>query len=78
MPSYAMKLQMAQADGSLMRIDDIHSIKLLGTSWLVHVGYTANELTTSHLNGWLELTRAFHSMLSELLWNPPPSPAPPV
>ncbi len=28
---------MAQADGSLTQIDDIHSVKLLGTSWLVHV-----------------------------------------
>ncbi len=42
-----------------MQIDDIiHSVKLLGTSWLVHVAYTANELTALHLNGWLGLTRA--------------------
>ncbi len=40
-----MKLQMAQDDGWLMQIDDIHNIKILGTSWLVHVTYTANQLT---------------------------------
>ncbi len=39
---------MAQADGLLTQIDDIHSFKLLGTSWLVHVAYTANELTAKH------------------------------
>ncbi len=42
------------------------------------VEYAANELAALHLNGWLAFTRAFHSMFSELLWNPPPSPAPPV
>ncbi len=42
---------MAQADGSWMEIDDIYSIKLLGTSWLVHVAYTANELAALRLNG---------------------------
>ncbi len=65
-------------DGSLTQIDDIHSVKLLGTSWLVHVIYTANELTALHLNGWLAFTRAVRSALSEILWNPSPSPAPPV
>ncbi len=40
---------MAQADGSLMQMNDIHSIKLLGTSWLVHVAYAADELTALHL-----------------------------
>ncbi len=45
MTSSVMKLQMAQDDGSLMEIDDIHSIKILGTSWLIHVTYTANQLT---------------------------------
>ncbi len=69
---------MAQADESLMQTDDIHSVKLAGTSWLVHVSYTANKLAALHLNGWLASTRAFHSTISELLWNPPPSPAPPV
>ncbi len=64
--------------GSLMQTDDIHSIKLLGTSWLVHVAYAANELTALHLNGWLVFTRAVRSALSEILWNPPPSLAPPV
>ncbi len=44
---------MAQADGLIMQIDDIHSVKLLDTSWLVHVAYTANELTALHLSGWL-------------------------
>ncbi len=39
-----MKLQMAQDDGSLIQIDDIHNIKILGTSWLVHVDYPANQL----------------------------------
>ncbi len=69
---------MARADGLLTQIDDIHSVKLLGTRWLVHVAYTANELVALHLNNWLAFTWAFRSMLSEFLWNPPPSPAPPV
>ncbi len=43
---------MTQADGLLVQTDDIYSVKLLGTSWLVH--------------------------LIEYIWNPPPSPAPPV
>ncbi len=49
--------------------DDIHSIKWLGTSWLVHAAYAANELAALHLNGWLASTWAFAA---------PPSPAPPV
>ncbi len=53
--------------------DDIHSVKWLGTSWLFHVAYTANERTALHLNGWLASTWALCSMLSEFLWNPPPS-----
>ncbi len=69
--------QVAQT-GSLMQTDDIHSVKLLGTSWLVHVVYAANKLADLHLNGWSAFTRAFHSALSEFLWNPLPSPAPPV
>ncbi len=43
---------MAQADGSLMQTDDIKSINLLATSWLVHVAYAANKLAALHLNGW--------------------------
>ncbi len=66
---------MAQADGSITQIDDIHSVKLLGTNWLVHVAYTASELAALHFNGWLASTRAFHS--SEILWNLY-LPAPPV
>ncbi len=62
---------MVQADGSLMQIGDIHRVELLGTSWLVHVAYAANELTALHLNGWLAFTRAVRSMLLEFLWNPP-------
>ncbi len=42
---------MAQADGLLMQIDNIYSVKLLGRSWLVYVAYAANELTALHLNG---------------------------
>ncbi len=61
----------------------IHRVKWLGNvwgkwSWLVHVAYAANELATLHFNGWLASTWAFCSTLSEFLWNPPPSPAPPV
>ncbi len=53
---------MAQADGSFrLQIDDIHSVKLLGTSWLVHVAYAANKLTALHLNGWLAFTSWPHS-----------------
>ncbi len=66
---------MVQADGSLTQIDSIHSVKLLGTSWLVHVTYGANECATLHLNDWLAF---IHSVLSEFLLNPPPSPAPPI
>ncbi len=40
---------MAQADGPLTQNDDIHSVKLLGTNWLVHVAYTTNELAALHL-----------------------------
>ncbi len=61
MPSSVMK-QMAQADRLLMKTDDIHSIKLLGTSWLVHVAYAANELAALHLNICLKSTRAFQIM----------------
>ncbi len=39
------------------KIDDIHSVKLLGTRWYVHVAYTANELTALQLNGWHSLER---------------------
>ncbi len=53
-----MKLQIVQADG-INVTDDIHSVKRLGTSWLVHVAYTANKLATLHLNGWLAFTWAF-------------------
>ncbi len=35
------------------------SIMLLGTSWLVHVAYAANEIAALHLNGWLAFTTAF-------------------
>ncbi len=42
---------MAQADGSLTEYNDIHSVKLLSTSWLVYVAYTANELAAEHLIG---------------------------
>ncbi len=48
---------LAQA-GSLIETHDIYSIKLLGTSLLVHVAYAANELTALHLNGWLASTRS--------------------
>ncbi len=48
------------------------SVKLLDTSWLVHVAYAANELAALHLNGSLASTKAFRSALSEFLWNPPP------
>ncbi len=34
------------------------SIMFLGTSWLVHAAYVANELAALHLNGWLALTTA--------------------
>ncbi len=69
---------MVQADRPLMQIEDILTIKLLGTSWLGHVAYAANDLTALHLNGWLAFARAGRSMLSELHWNHLPSPAPPV
>ncbi len=36
--------------------DDIHSVKQLGRSWLVHVAYADNELATLHLNGWLAIS----------------------
>ncbi len=71
-------MALAQTDGSLTQTDDMHSVELLGTNWLVHVAYAANELTALHLIGWLAFTRAFCSALSEFLWNIPPSPAPPV
>ncbi len=47
---------MAQADGLLMQTDDIHNVKLPGTSWLVHVAYAANKLAVLYLNGWLVST----------------------
>ncbi len=62
----------------LKQTDDIDDIKLLGTSWLVHVAYAASKLSALHLNGCLASTRVFRSTLSKFLWNPPPSPAPPV
>ncbi len=60
-------VQLAQTGGSLIQIDDIHSVKLLGTSWLVHVAYAVNELTALHLNEWFAFTRAVCSALSEFL-----------
>ncbi len=54
---------MVQADGLFMQTDDIHSVKLLGTSWLVHVAYAANKLTALHWNGRLASTsysESFH------------------
>ncbi len=39
---------MAQADGSLTQTDYINSVKLLGTSWLVHVAYAANKHAFLH------------------------------
>ncbi len=71
-----MKIQMVQADGSLMQTDDIHSINY--SAQTVHVASAANELAPLHLNGWLAFTRAVHSTLLEFLWNTPSSPAPPV
>jgi len=44
---------MVQADELLMQIDDIHSVKLPGTSGLVHIAYSANELDALHLSGRL-------------------------
>ncbi len=41
--------------------EDIHSIKRLGKSWLVHVAYAANEIAALHLNGWLASTWAVRS-----------------
>ncbi len=38
-------------------------LKLLGTSWLVDVVYTAIELAALYLNGWLGFTRADQSAL---------------
>ncbi len=52
---------MAQADGSLTQIDYIHSIKILGTNWLVSVAYGANGCATLHLNDWLAFVRSVHS-----------------
>ncbi len=53
---------MVQAsDVSLTQTDDIHSVKLLGTNWLVHVAYT--QLADLHLNGWLAFTRAVRRVL---------------
>ncbi len=65
-----MKLLMAQADGSLTQTDDICSVKLPGTSLLVHVAYSANELAALHLNGWLAFTRAVHSRGLHWVWAP--------
>ncbi len=48
------------------------SVKLLDTSWLVHVAYAATELAALQLNGSLASTIAFLSTLSEFLWIPPP------
>ncbi len=64
-------------DGTGWWLTQIHCVKLLGTSWLVHVAYAANELTALYLNGWLAFTKAVFSAFSDFLWNPP-SPAPPV
>ncbi len=58
--------------------DDNQRVKRLGTSWLVNAAYAGNELTALHLHGWLAFTWDSCSALSEFLWNPPPSPAPPV
>ncbi len=76
MTNSVMKLWRVQADGSLIQNDYIHSTKLFGKSWLVHV--EANEHAALHLNSCLAFTRAVRSMLLDFLWNPPPSPAPPV
>ncbi len=44
------KLCHVTLDGAgLMQINDIHSIILLGTSWLIHVAYAADELSALHL-----------------------------
>ncbi len=40
---------MAKADGSFMQIDDIHSVKLLDISGLVHAAYTVG-LSKTNLN----------------------------
>ncbi len=48
--------------------DDIYSAKWLGTIWMIHVAYAANELAVLYLNGWLAFNRAFCSVLSEFLW----------
>ncbi len=58
---------MVQGDELLMQIDDIHSIKLPGTSGLVHIAYSANELDALHLNGWLTFNKAVCSVLLESL-----------
>ncbi len=50
--------KIAQADGSLTQTDDIHSVKLIGISWLIHVSYAAKELAMLHLNACLAFTRA--------------------
>ncbi len=67
-------------DGADWRVvnvtDDIHRVKRLGTRWLVHAAYAANELFALNLYGWLvEFTWHSCSPLSEYLWSPPPSPA---
>ncbi len=46
---------MAPADGSLMQTDDIYSVKLFGTSWLVHIEYAANELTALHFKSLISI-----------------------
>ncbi len=44
------KLYHVTLDGAgLMQTNDIHSIILLGTSWLIHVAYAADELSALHL-----------------------------
>ncbi len=70
--SYMYKCQVlsCNSDGSLTQTDDIHSVKLLGTSLLVHVAYAANELAALHIHGWLAFTRAFcSSTCIDLLWD---------
>ncbi len=44
------KLCQVTLDGAgLMQTNDIDNIKLLGTSWLIHVAYAADELSALHL-----------------------------
>ncbi len=66
------------ADGSSTQIDDIHCVNLIWHKLIGSCCIYTQWLSALHLNDWLAFTRAFRSMFSEFLWNPPPSPAPPV